>query len=439
MSGSRKLSLISLGCPKNLVDSEEMVSGFLSHDMDVVVDPADADVVVVNTCGFLGSAREESVATIRKVAKLKQDGLKALFVTGCMVGHYADEIHEAVPEVDRLIDFKDYSRLNELVDEILPAPAATGGLLQPGRHVEARLTPAHFAYLKISEGCNHTCSFCVIPKIRGRMRSSPLEDLLGRAERLAELGAKEINVVAQDSTMYGIDLYGRMRIVELLQRLAALDSVHWVRLLYAYPTEVSDELIDVLANHGGALLPYIDVPLQHTSERMLRAMNRKSSEECVETMMVKLRQANDDLVIRTTFIVGFPGETEEDFRHMLDFVERHRIDRVGAFLYSHEEGSPAADLDDQIEPEVARERLDRLMTLQNRIAAERNERWVGREIDVLVDDPAEDGEGALGRSPADAPEVDGKVLIRGAHPRAGAVVRVRVTGAGAYDLEAEPV
>lgn len=436
---SHRVSLISLGCPKNLVDSEGMVTDLMRNDAEMVVDPAEADVVVVNTCGFLGSAREESLGAIRKAVALKEQGVKAVFVTGCMVGNYRDQILAAVPGVDRLIDFADYGRINEFVTGYLPsAGLASPGFVSPGRRIEARLTPAHFAYLKISEGCNHTCSFCVIPKIRGRMQSFPLEDLAARARRLADMGAREINVVAQDSTMYGIDLYGRMRIVDLLGKLTEIEKVEWVRLLYAYPTEVDDELVALLAA-GGKVLPYIDVPIQHASDRVLQLMKRRSSKAQIEDMIGRLRRASPEIVIRTTMIVGFPGETEVDFQELLDFVAEHRIDRLGAFTYSPEEGSAAFALGDAVAPEVREERLHRLMSLQKEIARERNQRFVGRNIRVLVEDPGEGAETAIGRSHADAPEIDGRVYVSGGPVAAGSMVEVAISRADAYDLHGRVV
>ena len=430
---TRKIALISLGCPKNLVDSENIVSDMLSRGLEMVVDPAEAQVVLVNTCGFLGSAREESIASIREVARLKEAGLEALFVTGCMVGHYADQIHEAVPEVDRLVDFKDYDRLGELVEEVLPAAAGT--FAAPGRAIQARLTPAHFAYLKISEGCNHTCSFCVIPTIRGRMKSFPMEDLVARASRLVAIGAKELNLVAQDSTVYGKDLYGEVRLHELMSRLGELEGLRWLRLLYAYPTEVDDRLIDLLSEAPGAILPWLDVPIQHSSDAMLKAMHRNSSEDQVESMMSRLKQAG--VTVRTTVIVGFPGESEEDFEHLLDFVRRHRIERLGAFVYSPEEGSAANELANRVDQELARERHEKLMLAQQEIAAENNRSLIGSKVEILIDDAADDQGKARGRTWRDAPEVDGAAVIRGGTPRPGEVLRCRVTAADAYDLEVE--
>ncbi len=431
---TRRISLISLGCPKNLVDSEELVSDLMRSQSEIVVDPAEADVVVVNTCGFLGSAREESIQTIREVAKLKASGLKALFVTGCMVGHYRDELINAVPEVDRLIDFSDYRRINEYVNEYLPqAELETPGFVTPGRYVQARLTPAHFSYLKISEGCNHTCSFCVIPRIRGRLVSFPMEELVSRARRLGQMGTREINVVAQDSTMYGVDLYGRFRIADLMRSLDQVEEISWVRLLYAYPTEVSDELIDVLCN-GQRVLPYLDVPLQHTSERILELMKRKTRAADVEDMLQRLRGAGRDLTLRTTLIVGFPGETDVDFEELLDFVRRHEFDRLGAFAYSPEPNSPAFDLPNQVDEDVKQDRLHRLMSCQQQISRKRNQRFCGQTLDVLIEDPGEGAETVIGRSQADAPEIDGRVYVRGKDLKAGDIVPVHIERADAYDL-----
>jgi ribosomal protein S12 methylthiotransferase len=437
VSEARKISLISLGCPKNLVDSEGMASDFLSHDLDLVVDPGEADLVVVNTCGFLGSAREESLRAIREAVALKEKGVRAVVVTGCMVGNYRDQIMDAVPGVDRLVDFAEYSRIPEIADELVPAATAPA-FVRPGRRVQARLTPAHFAYLKISEGCNHTCSFCVIPKIRGRMKSLPREDLVDRARRLVALGAREINVVAQDSTQYGIDLYGKRAVAELLRDLETLDDLRWIRLLYAYPTEVDDALLEVLAA-GGKTLPYLDVPIQHTSGRMLKAMRRQTDEARVEKLMLDLRARVPDVAIRTTLIVGFPGETEDDVKHTLDFVARHRIERLGVFPYSPEEGSTAMGLEDAVPEEQKAERIDRIMTLQRSISREHNGSLVGREIDVLVEKPKE-SEGdtpASGRTWMDAPEIDGGVTLTGVDVAPGQIVRARVTEAQDYDLVAE--
>ena len=435
MERNRKVSLISLGCSKNLVDSEGIVSDLLTRGIDVVPEPNEADVVVVNTCGFLGAAREESVRTIREMIRLKNDGLAGVVVTGCMVGNYADQIGREAPGVDRLVDFADYRKLPDLVDDILPPEHADGlTFVRPGRRVEARLTPAHFAYLKISEGCNHTCSFCVIPKIRGRMRSVPFRELLDRARRLVATGARELVVIAQDSTLYGSDLYGRVRLVELLKELSEIDDLHWIRLLYAYPTEVTDDLVEALASKNNKVVPYLDVPIQHTSDRMLDLMKRRSSEAAVEDMMRRLRAAGD-IAIRTTLIVGFPGETEADIEHTLEFVDRHRIDRLGAFTYSKEEGSVAARLSDAVPEEVQQERLDRVMTLQHGIAETANRAKVGEIVDVMIDDPETNGT-AVGRTSSDAPDIDGTVVVRGAECPAGSVVRTRVTAASTYDLEA---
>jgi ribosomal protein S12 methylthiotransferase len=437
LSDRRKVSLISLGCPKNLVDSEGLVSRLLSSGIDVVVDPADADVAIVNTCGFLGSSRDESLATIARVAKLKESGLKGVVVTGCMVGHYGDIIKKAAPEVDRLVDFQDYRKIADLVGEIVPPPPGPRSpFTQPGRYVQARLTPAHFAYLKISEGCDHTCTFCVIPAIRGPMRSVPLEELVTRARRLVELGAKELNLVAQDSTIYGVDIYGRRRLADLMRALSEIDGLRWIRLLYAYPTEIDEALLDVLAQ-GGKVIPYIDVPFQHSEGRMLKSMARRSTAAGIDELVDRLRARVPEIAIRTTFIVGFPGETEREFGHLMDFVARKKLERVGAFMYSHEPGSAAFDLPGQVDESVKAERLDRLMRLQSEIAAQHQTALVGQTVEVLIDDPGKEGEAAIGRTRSDAPEIDGKAHVTGARLPAGALVRMRVRRAEAYDLYGE--
>lgn len=433
----RKVSLVSLGCPKNLVDSEEMVSSLLSCGYEFIPDPADADLAIVNTCGFLSAARNESVDTIREIAKLKGKNLQGLLVTGCMVGNYRSELLQAVPEVDDLLNFSDYQRLPEIVERILGTIETPSIMTSPGRHVQARLTPAHYAYLKISEGCNHTCSFCVIPDIRGPMRSVPRAELLSRASRLADLGAREINVIAQDSTMYGSDLYGSWELPSLLEGLSTIEKVAWVRLFYAYPGEVTDEVMAVLAADN-SILPYLDVPVQHSSDRMLSAMARRTSASCVEEMLLTLREKVPGIAIRTTLIVGFPGETDEDFEHLLDFVKRHRFDRLGAFTYSPEEGSAAYDLPNRIPQEVVEDRYKQLMMAQSKISLATNKRKIGQTIEVLVDDPRpNDANLVAARSKADGPEVDGRVYVDGSDLKAGDIVDVEITRAEAYDLYAK--
>ena len=436
----RKVSLVSLGCPKNLVDSEGMVSSLLSRGYEFTPDPVDADLAIINTCGFLSAARKESIETIREIGRLKDKSLQGLLVTGCMVGNYRSELLREVPEVDDLLDFSDYGRLPEIVDRLLGTQEAPATIItDPGRHVQARLTPAHYAYLKISEGCNHTCSFCVIPSIRGPMRSVPRAELISRATRLVNLGAREINVIAQDSTMYGSDIYGAWELPSLLQGLANIEKLAWIRLFYAYPGEVTDEVMAVLAGEN-AVLPYLDVPVQHSSEQMLEAMGRRTSAACVEKMLVSLREKVPGIAIRTTLIVGFPGETDKDFEHLLDFVKRHRFERLGAFTYSPEAGSAAHDLPNAVPQSVADERYRQLMITQAEISLAANKGKIGQTIEVLVDDPRPiEKSGVVARSAFDGPEVDGRVYIDGVGVdlKAGDMVDVRITRADAYDLHAE--
>lgn len=435
---NRKVSLVSLGCPKNLVDSEDLVSGLLSNGFELTLDPVDADLAIINTCGFLSAARTESLDTIREVARLKQKRLQGLIVSGCMVGNYRDQLLDAVPEIDELLDFSDYHRLPEIAEKLLgPASGSSPSIITtPGQQVQARLTPAHYAYLKISEGCNHTCSFCVIPSIRGPMRSVPKAELVSRASRLADLGAREINVIAQDSTMYGADLYGSWQLAPLLRDLSEVEKIRWIRLFYAYPGEVSNEIMEVLAEDN-SILPYLDVPIQHSSDRMLRSMGRKTSASCVEDMVLSLREQVPGIAVRTTIIVGFPGETDQDFQHLMDFLARHRFDRLGAFTYSPEKGSVAHNLPNAVPDAIKQERYDLLMSQQASISLEANQGKIGQTIEVLVDDPGADRKNAVARSIADGPEVDGSVHIAAEGLKAGDIVRVRVTAADVYDLHAE--
>jgi ribosomal protein S12 methylthiotransferase len=426
----RVVSLISLGCPKNLVDSEGLVSRLLSNDFRVVAEPADSDVAIVNTCGFLQASRKESLDAIREVCRLKKKGLRAVLVAGCMVGNYKGEIEREVPDVDRLVEFGDYDRIAALVEELVPdLPAPT--FHAERRRIEASLTPRHFGYLKISEGCNRICSFCVIPDIRGKMRSVPIEDLVARARTMAARGVKEINLIAQDSTVYGADLYGAPRLVALLRELDRVEDLAWVRLMYAYPTEVGEDLMDVLGS-GRRVLPYLDVPVQHASDPVLRRMKRGYDRKTLDRMVQGLRRRK--IAIRTTVIVGFPGETDADFEALLRFVREVGFDRLGAFRYSREEGSAAGILDGQVPEDVKAERYAALMEAQQEIALSRARSAAGTKETVLVDTAASKGQPARARTRRDAPEVDGQVLVRGGPLEPGDLLDVEITGSDGYDL-----
>jgi ribosomal protein S12 methylthiotransferase len=426
----RVVSLISLGCPKNLVDSEGLVSRLLSSDFRVVSEPGDSEVAIVNTCGFLQASRKESLDAIREVCGLKKKGLRGVLVAGCMVGNYKAELLREVPEVDGLVEFGQYERIAAIVEGLLPEESASS-FHGERRRIDASLTPRHYGYLKISEGCNRICSFCVIPDIRGRMRSVPIDDLVRRAETMARRGVKEINLIAQDSTVYGADLGGAPMLVELLRRLDQVEGLAWIRLMYAYPTEVTEPLMDLLAS-GKRVLPYLDVPVQHGSDQVLRRMKRGHGRKALDQMIGGLKRRG--IAIRTTVIVGFPGETDEDFEQLLDLVRSAEFDRLGAFRYSQEEGSTAGVLDGQLPDDVKQERFARLMEAQQEIAFRRAISAKGTQETVLIDVASGKGEPARGRSRRDAPEVDAQVLVHAPSLEPGDLVLVDISGASGYDL-----
>ncbi len=431
----------SLGCPKNRLDSEVMLGTLVLHDYAIAERIEDADVVVVNTCSFIESAREESVQEILELADLRESGrLRALLVTGCLPQRYGAELAKELPEVDAFVGTGRFQDVAAILDDAL-AGRGRGVYVDAGRshlydETSPRLLigPTHSAYLKFAEGCDRVCAFCAIPSIRGAFQSRTLDSVVAEARQLAAAGVKELNLVAQDSTSWGNDLPGRPRLPELLRALDEVEGLAWIRLLYVYPTAVTDELLDVLA-HGRRVLPYVDVPLQHASDAVLRAMKRGSTAARQRALVHRLREAIPGVTLRTTFLVGFPGETEADFAELLAFVEASRFDRLGVFRYSDEEGTAAFALGDKVPRAVARRRHRQLMELQRRIMAEELARRVGEEAWVLVDQA---GRGAArGRLASQAPEIDGVVFLRGV-AKAGSFVRARISGVrNGVDLEAE--
>ena len=430
----------SLGCPKNQLDTEVMLGALSLSNFAIAERLEDAEVAIVNTCAFIESAREESIQAILDVADLRESGrLRALLVTGCMPQRYGDELAKELPEVDAFIGTSQYQRVPEILGEVLAGRSR-------GIYVEARRThlydhdsprlligPGHSAFVKTSEGCDRICSFCAIPGIRGRFQSRKLESLALECQALAAAGVKEINLIAQDQTSWGKDLPGRPKLAQLLRRLDATEGIEWIRLLYVYPTAVTDELIEVLAS-GRRVLPYVDVPLQHASDRLLRAMRRGVTADRQRRLIEKLRAEIPELTLRTTVIVGFPGETEQDFEELCDFVRETRFDRLGCFRYSDEEGTAAHALPNKVPRPVARQRHKHLLALQSQIVAEKQAALVGRELPVLVD--AAGPHSAQARLASQAPEIDGGVVLRGAC-RAGELRRARITRARGVDLEAE--
>ena len=413
-----KLCMISLGCDKNLVDSE-MMMGLLRDRYEFTDDEEDADVIIVNTCCFILDAQEESVQTLLRVAQYKHTGhLKELIVVGCMAERYRDEIPQEIPEVDRVMTMKE---MQDEIDAAVP---------------EQRMlsTPGWYAYLKIAEGCGKHCTYCIIPKLRGAYRSYPMEDLLAQARMLAAEGVRELILVAQETTLYGTDLYGRKMLPVLLKELSAIDGIEWIRLLYAYPEEITDELIETMATTP-KVLHYIDMPIQHASDRILKRMGRLTNRADLESVIARLRTAMPDITLRTTLIAGFPGETEEDHQILMDFVERSRFEKLGVFPYSREDGTPAADFPDQIAQEVKEARRDDLMTLQQRISTEHLEGVTGRVLDVMIEGRLPEENCYVGRSYMDAPDIDGYVFVEtDRRHESGVIVKVKITGSSEYDL-----
>ena len=429
----KKINIITLGCSKNTVDSEHLAAQLAAMNYKVVFDSdrTDADVVVINTCGFIGDAKQESIDTILRAAMLKQAGkIEELFVVGCLSQRYADELRPELPEVD------DFFGVNDWADIV----ARLGAKWQREQEVERELsTPSHYAYLKIAEGCNWMCGYCAIPLIRGRHRSVPMEDILTEAERLARKGVKELMVIAQDTTYYGLDLYGRRRLAELLEKLCRIDGIEWIRLHYAYPTEFPDDVIEVMSREK-KICRYLDIPFQHISDNQLAAMKRRHTKEDAYRLVRKLRDAIPDIALRTTLLVGYPGESESDFEELQQFVKDCRFERLGVFAYSEEEGTYSATrLTDDVPADVKQSRVDRIMRLQERISLESNARRIGQYMRVIID--RKEGEFYVGRSEYDSPEVDQEIIIDSCGRRLyrGRFYDVHITDCEDYDLYAELV
>lgn len=437
-------AFVSLGCPKNLVDSERML-GKLAQDGYMLTPEADgADVVVINTCGFIEPARQESLSVIQEMLDLKEQGrVGAVVVAGCLAERKKEELLEIVPEVDHIVGVFGREEIVEVLDRTRKQQTEQRSLFRPApvRALEdtarLRVTPRHYAYLKISEGCDRLCTFCAIPKMRGKHITKPIEEVIKEAKELVNDGVRELNIVAQDTTYYGLDLYGRVRLAELLQELDQLEGLDWIRILYAYPIHFTDELLDVLGN-AKKIVPYLDMPLQHINDRMLRRMQRKVTREQTETLLKKLRKTIPDLTLRTTFIVGFPGETDADFQELFDFVQDQRFERVGVFTYSREPDTPADRLPDHLPEEVKFQRQAMLMEAQQTIAFEWAESQIGKEVQALIDGPDPEVPGhVLGRTPADAPDIDCLIRIKTNNLQSGDLVKVKVTAADGYDLIAK--
>lgn len=439
-----KAGFVSLGCAKNLVDTEVMLGIMQKNGIELTSNPSDADILIVNTCAFILSAKEESITTILNLADYKNGKCRALIVAGCLGQLYKSNLLDEMPEVDAIIGTGAWNRIMEAIEEALSGRKAIfigeKSIIYNSKSPRIRTTPDYTAYVKISEGCNNKCSFCSIPLIRGRQISRKIEDIRAEVENLAAQGVKEINLIAQDTTAYGIDIYGKPKLVELLRELVKVEKIHWIRILYAYPRRFSDELIDLIASEP-KICNYVDLPLQHASNKILKRMNRPDNRESIEILLKKLRERIPNVVIRSTFIVGFPGETEEDFLELKAFLQAQRLDKVGIFTYSREEDTAAYDFPEQISEEIMQERYHELMSMQSLISQELNEALEGQELEILVENRDEEvPEVVAGRSYRDAPEIDGLVYIENdERSKAGDIIRVKVLSGFVYDIAAERI
>ena len=431
-----KIGFVSLGCPKNLTDTETMIA-LAEKKCILVTNPEEADIIVVNTCGFIESAKQESIDTIIEMGQYKHGGrLKKLIVTGCLAQRYTDEILKDLPEVDAVVGTGSFYEINSVIDELENKSKVVRkddiNKDMPTGLPRVLATPKSTAYLKIADGCNNNCTYCIIPKLRGKYRSVPEEAVLKEAKTLAEKGVTELILVAQDTTMYGIDLYKELRLPKLLEKLCKISGIRWIRLQYCYPESVTDELIDIVAKEE-KICKYIDIPFQHASTKVLKNMKRRSTLEKNREIIKKLREKIPGIVIRSTFITGFPGETEEDFKTLKEFVKEAEFERLGVFAYSPEEGTKAAEMENQIDENLKNRRKDEIMELQSHVSLEKNKEKIGKEITVLCEEKI--GNNIFcGRSEADSPEVDGTVVFKG-NAEPGQYVKITVTAAKEYDLE----
>lgn len=439
-----KILFISLGCDKNLVDSEVMLGMLTGKGYEITGDENEADVVVVNTCCFIGDAKEESIHNILEMAELRKAGdIKALIVTGCLAQRYKEEVQTEIPEVDAIIGTTAIDAIVETLEDVLAG--------QGHNHIEdinrtpvydkSRIvtTGGHYAYLKIAEGCDKRCSYCIIPKVRGNYRSIPMESLLAEARKLVEFGAKELILVAQETTLYGKDLYGEKSLPRLLHELCKIDGLYWIRILYCYPEEITDELIETIRTEE-KVCHYLDIPIQHASDNILKRMGRRTNQAELRDMIARLRERIPDICLRTTLITGFPGETQEDHEELMAFVDEMEFDRLGVFTYSAEEDTPAAEFEDQIEEEIKKDRQAEIMELQQEIAFEKAENAVGRTVLAMIEGRLPDENAYAARTYMDAPNVDGLVFVQTSRElMTGDFVKVKITGSYEYDLIGEIV
>ena len=433
-----KIGFVSLGCSKNLVDTEKTIGIFKANGYEIVNSPEKADVIVINTCGFIESAKEEAINTILEMAEYKKKNCKFLVVMGCLVERYKKELEKEIPEVDLYIKYSEYNTLWEQIQNLLHKEDKLDNSNKYSNfdEIEERVisTGDNFAYLKIADGCSNRCTYCAIPYIRGPQKSRNIEDILKEANKLANEGYKEIILIAQDTTKYGIDIYGKPQLAELLKELCKIEKIHWIRFLYAYPETIDDELIQVVKENE-KICKYFDIPIQHISDRVLKMMNRQSDGVSIRKLIQKLRKEIPEVVIRTTVMVGFPGETKEDFEELYNFVKEAKFDKLGCFAYSKEDGTPAARIKEQIHPMTKKSRYNKIMSLQQEISKENLQKQIGKEVEILIEDKTYDVRTYVGRTSMDVPDIDGIAYLNtDKNIQIGDFVKAKVIDVSNYDL-----
>lgn len=426
------VGFISLGCSKNLVDTEMTIGLFRKNNHKIVSNPEEADVIVINTCGFIEPAKQEAINTILEMAEYKKKRCKYLIVMGCLVQRYKDDLEKLMPEVDLFIKYKDYDNIWEQIESVIGKQQNNMCTLEFSERVVT--TGQNFAYLRIAEGCSNRCTYCAIPYIRGEFVSRKIEDVLEEANNLVKQGYKELIIIAQDTSKYGIDIYGEPKLAELLEKVSKIDGVKWVRFLYTYPESITDELIKVVKEND-KICKYFDIPIQHISNSVLKRMNRKSNGESIRNLIKKIRKEIPNVIIRTTVMVGFPGETDEDFNDLYEFIKWAKFDRMGAFSYSKEDGTPAEKLDNQIHHMTKRSRYNKIMKLQQEISDEVMKKQIGKNLEVLIEDVSFDGKYYIGRSKNEVPDIDGVIFVEKSEDELiDKFVKVEIVESRDYDL-----
>ena len=451
-----KVGFISLGCSKNLIDTEVTIGKFKDHKFQIVNNPNEAEVIVINTCGFIESAKEEAINTILEMAEYKKKRCKFLIVMGCLVQRYYDDLVKELPEVDLFLKIEDYDKMWEKIEELFTKNSQTKQkinslsknktkhisklpMFKEQEYIQRIIsTGENFAYLKIGEGCSNMCTYCAIPYIRGLFVSRPMEDILEEAKTIAKQGIKELIIIAQDTTKYGVDLYGKSKLAELLTELSKIKELHWIRFLYSYPEGITDELIQVVKKEK-KIAKYFDIPIQHISNEVLKKMNRKTSKENIEKLISKIRKEIPEVTLRTSLIVGFPGETKEQFEELYDFVEKTKFDKLGVFEYSKEDGTPAATMPNQIHHMTKKSRFNKIMSLQQDISREKMKAKIGTEQEVLIENKSFDRKYYIGRTKSDVPDIDGVVYIKNKDLEINEFVNCKITDFREYDLIGEGI